>query len=442
MMKNGDLVNRAWKIAVLLLLGTLSFAQQRNAVVQPFRKMIHPEQSRKSAPVNRDTVRILAVMVEFQTDADEQTTGNGKFLMTAPASPMIDPAPHDSLYFDHKIQFVENYFRKVSNGKLTLTGNVYGQTKRITLSKPMKSYSPPTSTNDNRNLAALAEETWQIADSLFPEMNVQQYDAFVIFHAGIGRDIDLISSLGFNPTPYDIPSLYFDSTAFASALGQTSFQGFGRGRIKNTIILPETESRDLPANEGFQTYQFSINGLFAASLGSFLGLPDLFNTKTGSTGIGQFGLMDGASIFAYNGIFPPEPNAWEKMFLGWLTPVPVEHSRSNLSVPAAGFHDPSVPDTVYKIPISSSEYFLVENRNRNPLGTGLDMEFAGSDGATFRRHFNQDTAGFRYYDVSGIHGSLVDVSSYDWALIGETDGTGKFDGGGILIWHIDENVVR
>jgi hypothetical protein len=434
-------VKRAWAICVLLLISNFLIAQKQNGFSQPLRKITSSRQLQSNALTPQDTIRILAIMVEFQTDADYQTTGDGKFQSNSTTIPLIDPPPHDSLYFKNKIQFVENYFHKVSNGKCTITGTVYSNSKRITLSKPMSSYYTPTNTTDNKKLADLASESWHIADSLYPEINFQKYDAFVIFHAGVGRDLDLVSSLGYNPTPYDIPSLYLDSTAFAAALGQSSFTGFADGSVKNTIILPETESRILSTSSGNDTVQLSINGLFAASIGSYLGLPDLFDTKTGRSGIGQFGLMDGAAIFAFSGLFPPEPSAWEKMYLGWLTPILIGNSSVSLSVPAVGIKYPAKQDTVYKIPISSSEYFLIENRNRNPRGTGLDITIADTT-SIVTRHFDQDVTGFNNWDVSGIRGSVVDVSNYDWAIIGQTDSTKKYDGGGILIWHIDENVIQ
>ena len=440
-------VSKPWFIVALLLINNGSVAQTKNELVRPLRNLVSSAQVLSKNIVSRDTVRILALMVDFQTDTDDKTTGNGKFQTNAPTVQLLDPPPHDSLYFKNKIQFVGNYFRRVSNGKLTITGTVYGNTKRITLSKSMKAYAPPTNTTDNTNLALMARESWQLADSLYPEIDFKNYDAFVIFHAGVGRDIDLVSTLAYNPTPYDIPSLYLDSTACAAALGQSSFQGLVNGAVKNTMILPETETRDLPTGSGTTTIQLSINGMFAASLGSFLGLPDLFDTKTGRSGIGQFGLMDGAAIFAYSGLFPPEPCAWEKMALGWLTPISISTSTVNLSVPAVGLKYPAKQDSVYKIPITSSEYFLVENRIRNPRGTGLDLAIADGTGNIRWAHFNKDTIGFNMNDVSQINGSVVDVSNYDWALIGTTDTTGKdsskiYEGGGILIWHIDENVIR
>ena len=198
---------RIWAICMLLFISNFLFAQKRYESSHQLRKLITSKKTNSNSIIPKDTVRILAIMVEFQTDADEETTGDGKFQSSSSSVPVIDPPPHDSLYFKNKIRFVENYFHKVSNGKLTIIGTVIGNSRRITLSKTMKSYSPPTNSNDNTNLAEMAEESWQIADSLYPEIDFSEYNAFVIFHAGAGRDIDLISSIGYNPTPYDIPSL-------------------------------------------------------------------------------------------------------------------------------------------------------------------------------------------------------------------------------------------
>jgi M6 family metalloprotease-like protein len=422
-------------MSVFFLLSSLSLAQTRIKVSHLLREAIAPlqVQSAQSTPI--DTIRILAIMVEFQTDNNEQTTGDGTFQLTgSPAQ--IDPPPHDSAYFRNKIRFVENYFHKVSNGILTITGSVVPQ--KIVLPKLMAAYSPPTTGTDNRKLAELAVESWTKANIDYPGISFSQYDVFVIFHAGAGRDIDLVSSLGYNPTPYDIPSLYLDSTAFAAGLGLSSFSGIpvNNANIKNTIILPETESRDISG----EILQLSMNGLFAASLGNYLGLPDLFDTKTGRSGIGQFGLMDGAGIFAYNGLFPPEPSAWEKIHLGWVVPKLIQSSGETFSLPAVGLTSAG-QDIVYKIPISQSEYFLLENRNRDPEGNGQRLTIV-KNGADTSQYFKVDTTGFLYYDVNGINGSVVDVENFDWAVIGEMDGTGKYDGGGILIWHIDENIIQ
>ncbi len=177
-----------------------------------------------------------------------------------------------------------------------------------------------------------------------------------------------------------------------------------RGKnITSTIILPETETHIIATGLGNDTLELSINGLFAASIGSYLGLPDLFDTQTGASGIGQFGLMDGASFFAYNGVFPPEPSAWEKIYLGWTTPMMVSTNSSNISVPAVSSFRTG-QDTIYKIPITSSEYFLVENRSRD-REHGLQVTSVLNDGSTKIFSFSEDTVGFNYAEIYNLWGS-------------------------------------
>ncbi len=429
-----------WLAIFLILVCYISFAQKQNEYKILKASKINAS-NKLNKPAQRDSVRVLAIMVEFEKDNDPQTTGDGSFEMTGSLT-QIDPPPHDSLYFVNKLLFSKNYFQKVSNNKLKISGAVFGQSKKIKLSKKMSEYSPPTNSNDNRKLAELAQESWQLADAIYPEIDFSNYDVFLIFHAGAGRDIDLIGSLGYNPTPYDIPSLYLDSSSFAAALGVFSGISVDNGNvlIKNTIILPETESREISTASGKQKLQLSINGILVASIGSFLGLPDLFDTKTGRSGIGQFGLMDGAGIFAFSGLFPPEPCAWEKIWLGWANPILINSSSSNLTIPAVGLTSAG-DDIIYKIPISQSEYFLIENRNRDPESNGQWLRIINGSLDTII-YFDKDKSNFNYLNVDGISGSVVDAENFDWAVIGYTDGTGKYDGGGILIWHIDENVIQ
>jgi hypothetical protein len=433
-------VPKSWAVVLLLLISSLTFSQNRSIVLNRTKKAFTGNSSGLKYPARRDSIKILAIMVEFQIDASDLTTGDGTFQKEI-STTQIDPPPHDSVYFKNKLLFVQNYFRKTSNGILNVSANLC--TLPITLSKTMSEYSPPISNDDNTKLVELVTESWQKADTLFPQIDFAKYDAFVVFHAGVGRDLDLVSILGQNPAPYDIPSIYLDSAAIAGASGTTGGIPLRNNSvfIKNSIILPETESRMVPTAFGDELLQFSINGLFAASIGNFLGLPDLFDTKTGRSGIGMFGLMDGAGFFSFSGLFPPEPSAWEKIYLGWIKPVDINSSANMLELPAVSLSNLG-QDTVYKIPISGSEYFLVENRSRILEGGGVDLDIADAYGNVQHRHFDRDIDGFNYFDVSEIHGSVLDISNFDWAFWGEIDGQDDFDGGGILIWHIDENIIN
>ncbi|MGH2568811.1 MAG: hypothetical protein ACRDGA_10770, partial [Bacteroidota bacterium] len=261
---------------------------------------------------------------------------------------------------------------------------------------------------------------------------------------GVGRDIDLVSLLGFDPAPNDIPSLYVGLPALRKFLNDPNFAGVpvngGAARITNTMILPETETRVIEAGGRSDTLHLSINGLLLSSFGSYLGLPDLFDTKTGRSAIGQFGLMDVASIFAFDGLFPPEPSAWEKNFLGWTEPITITSGSYVASIPAVGLTSAG-NDTIYKVPISASEYFLIENRNRDPLRDGQRLTVV-QNGAVTTRHFTRDTTGFTYGNGRGVFGYLIDVEDFDWSLPGLFTENEAIEGGGVLIWHIDEDIIN
>ncbi len=407
----------------VLGLGSLS-AQSFVGNINPFPKTF---QKNISVP---DTVKILAVMVSFQKDKDDATFGNGKFgsMYTKDyGSKILDPLPHNKSYFEAHLEFVKNYYQKVSEKKLPVVYTVLPDT--FSVSKTMRNYTSPNKGEDFTNVADFAKEVWTIANTKYPSFNFSGYNVFVIFHAGVGRDITLPGSLG---TEKDIPSIYLGLNGLKKIYGD-QFQGFpvtnNKFNITNSLIIPETESRELSSVGGDVLFQISINGLLVASVASYLGLPDLFNTETGLSAIGRFGLMDGQSIFAYNGLFPPEMSPWEKMYLGWLTPVtisPGDYKINLTTTEAASLND----TTVLKVPISSSEYFLIQNRNRDANKDGSIVKYI-SNGTRFTHTFHKDTTGYYSYDTDSLYGVITDVDEFDWAA----------PGNGIVIWHIDENVI-
>lgn len=390
--------------------------------------------SPRALRIAADTIDVLAVMVQFQSDNDSRTNGNGQFDLSTPSARGLDSPPHNRQYFLDHLTFLSNYYRKASKGKAIIRATLIDTT--YTLSSQMQRYSPPRN-GPNIVVGDLARDTWQKVDSSGKVSDFSRYDCFVVFHAGVGRDVDLVSTLGFDPTPLDIPSLYLGLNAFKSFYGQT-FEGIsvrGGFKITNTIVIPETETRELPATPTNVLLRLGINGLLCASVGNYLGLPDLFDTNTGRSGIGRFGLMDGQAIFSFSGAFPPEPSAWEKYWLGWIQPITLT-SAANIAVPAASLDSARV----YRIPVSASEYFLLENRNRDAARNGqrVTTSYAG----TIRTQtFARDTTGFESFDLSQIAGNVTDVEDLDWSLPGGVNRSGEFFDGGILIWHIDENVI-
>lgn len=411
-------------------------------------ELSHPITAFQSTQPNRalatGTVNVLAIMVQFKTDNDTLTSGNGHFMMTPGSG--LDAPPHNKTYFENHLLFLKNYFDKVSGGKLNINYTVLDSV--ITLPYTMRHYSPPGNSPDSaNNLGLLYEDAWHAADSLYPNFNFSQYQCFVIFHAGAGRDIDFTSTFGYDPLPYNIPSVYLSMKSLQAMFG-TQYEGEpvdnASFRIPNSIIMPESERYLLtnapPDTTPLLDLTLGINGLFANSFGSFLGLPDLFDTRTGVTGIGIFGLMDGQSAFAYGGIFPPEPSAWEKAYLGWVTPVEVSPSTATQYTLYA---NETGKYSVLKVPISGSEYFLLENRERDALNNGENITtyYQGAD-HTINIPDGLDTTYFDGVQVNNINGVVTDADEFDWALPSFVDTTENIDYyGGILIWHIDQNVI-
>src|SRR3989304_5471032 len=347
-------------ITVIIGLGSLS-AQSFISKYQPFPVPVNASNKIYSA----DTLKILAVMSEFQEDRDGATEGNGKFgsIYTKDyGNTILDPLPHGKTYFESHLEFIKNYFKKVSNGKLNITFTVLPGI--YTVSKRMRDYAPPYQSTEFKSLADYSGEVWHMVDSANAGFDFSQYNVFTIFHAGVGAGFTLPGLFGFER---NLPSIYIGSQLFKEIYGNL-FDGFpvqnNSYKINNTIIMPETMGREVSNIESSILVQLTINGLLAANIGSAIGLPDLFNTETGESAIGRFGLMDAQSFFAYNGLFPPEPSAWEKIYMGWANPVSLKPGIYDINL-VANLAATLADTVILKVPISSTEYFLIENRQRD-----------------------------------------------------------------------------
>ncbi len=409
-------------------------------------------------------IDIVAVMVEFEPEDNRFTTGDGTFDLDFLDSEdiIIDPLPHDQAYFEAHLDFAKNYFERVSNGLLEVNYEVLPEVVQV--DGVMADYAP-TGEDDSENfkLANLAQDAWsEVRES--GQADLSEYDPdrtmFIVFHAGSGRDLELLGTT-LDKTPQDIPSVYMGKDALSRLLDDPDFNGFQADEsdvpVTNTAILPQTQSRIGEDIEGSEfVLQLSINGILTANVGSFIGLPDLFNTDTGESGIGRFGLMDGASIFSYRGMFPPEPSAWEKKYLGWADSYRINtDDTEEWQLPAVTFRE---DQPLARYNISLGEYYLLENRHRDPEGEGVTITIRTPEGEEKEYTFDNREERFDPFDDSEYDeimepGVVVDVSNFDWSLPGGLDVVDSDEvdvedpedrelNGGILIWHIDESVIR
>jgi M6 family metalloprotease-like protein len=373
-------------------------------------RALNPRTNETPGAASTDTLRLLGLIVQFQKDEDEETTGDGRFILEPSPDATVDPPPHDAAYFRNQLKALAHYYLQVSGGKLLLLSDVHALP--LTVPHPMGYYYFGSRNEESARGAALFfRDAIRQADS--SGVRFSDYDCFVVFHAGVGRDINFDVDF----TPKDIPSMFLNIEDLKKYLPAEdlnsdglSVQGGSFG-VPDGVILPETESQ-----EG---YEIGLLGTAALMFGFQLGLPALWNTDTGRSGIGRWGLMDQGSG-NYNGLIPAEPCAYEKAKLGWEEPITLT-SGTNLRTACSAARN---PNKIYKVPINDHEYFLIENRIHDPNGDGAAR---GVDAEGREVIFNADGR----IEFSGAPSVIVSVDEYDFGL----------PGSGILIWHVDEDVV-
>ena len=382
------------------------------------------------------SLKICALRISFQEDELLSTTGNGQFLMENKGIDCgdytLDTAPHNKLYFESQIEAVDNYFRDVSYGKFGLDidqSTVYpsGTSESYSLPNKMNYYNPYVENDlQEKRLTELFRDALEIADSL-DNIDFSSYDLVLVFHAGIGQDF----SLPFlDPTPEDLPSTFIDQKMIEEHLGVSSLN-FNGSEISKGILLPETQNHLLfevsesmfsDASEPCE-YQYALTGTFALMIGFSIGLPPMWNIETGNSGIGIFGLMDQGSNNG-RGVIPSPPNAWSRIYSGWETATNSIFFE-NIFLPSRS------ENNIIKVPINDSEYFLIENRsNRVRNGMSLDsIRVLMVENNTYPPYIEvlQDSIGL----TKSSNGVITSVPNYDIGL----------PASGLLIWHIDENII-
>ncbi len=390
-------------------------------------------------------LKVLVLRVDFKIDDHEGTTGNGKFLLENLFyycdNYTVDPPPHDKTYFNSQLIALDSYFRSVSNEQFGIDlekSNIFPYDSEMAYTMPdsMSYYHPflPDLNQEEREdlyeqriveLFSDAVTTANQSDNIL----FNQYDLVVVFHAGVSQDF----AFDFDSTPEDIPSKYIDYQMIRKHVGDDGIYA-GDTYIKNGIILPETQNHILfPEmveqfeNSGIQNvcnYQYGLTGTFAMLVGQAIGLPPLWNTETGESGIGVFGLMDQGSNNG-QGLIPAPPVAWNRIFIRWEEPQNITPDQIvEIESRPAG--------KTLKIDIDDDEYFLVENRTN-----------------WFRSNVNIDSVRRVIYEKMGTIPNIIEIIFDSVGVLRDENGVvisvPNYDiglpGSGLLIWHIDESII-
>jgi len=375
-----------------------------------------------------DTYRILALRVSFpQESPDEETTsGNGTFDLRTFADVQdslaypFDMPPHNRIYFEAHLQALTNYYNTASNGQLAIQYDVFprAENNSYELTTPLIDYGNGRTRNEvAERIVRLFRDGILAADVAEADnLDFSQYDAFAIFHAGLGGE----ASQALN----DIPSAFISQSDLIDFVEGSIAVDNGAFTITSGMLLPEAIST---SGRG------GLNGTLARFFASQLGLPGLSDFENDLPAVGDWSLMDtGAnnlieadklglqplSTTSDNdgddrigttliGFLPSLPMVWSRVKLGWTTPITVTRSDT-LQIVAAHIQS-DLPQAV-KVPLSATEYFLIENR-------------------ISRLTVHSQTPTIQLSQPNGVWLSVDDQDAF-------------IPGSGILIWHIDDTVIN
>ncbi len=385
---------------------------------------------------NPEPTHLIGVMVEFQDEANDPdsvlTTGKGLFLTGSDTGYQsrcaggffVDPPPHNAAYFSNQLTAVTNYYQTVSNGALAFTSDMLPTVYQ--LNGHMAEYAQ-SDTALGRMFVESVELAREAIEPIFTE-----HTLIVVFHAGIGQDFTLPF---LDPTPMDLSSAYIDPDMLA---GQPPL--FVNGyEVSRGVLLPETQNHiyydvieEIFSNiTDYCDLQIGMTGTFAFLMGYAFGLPPLFVTEDGAPGINQgdpgvgvFGLMDQGSNNG-RGVIPALPTAWTRLLKNWST---TETITSDFEIDVS-------TEQIYRIDITDSEYFLIENRN-NFIDADMDIDdYRYSDSY----QISSNTPG-HYFDVllNVLDDSQVTVDPETQVILGFDTYDYGYPGSGLLVWHITE----
>ncbi len=371
-----------------------------------------------------ETWRILAVRVSFSVeDPDDGTTsGDGAFDLRTFDTVRdgyifpFDAPPHDKSYFEAHLQALRNYYREVSGGRLEIEFEVFPEDPNgsYVIDGPLKEYgNGRTRTEIAQRITQLFRDGIAAADTAEGEgLDFSGFQAFVVFHAGLGAEAG-------GQAINDIPSAFVSGNDLDRFANGPIVVDDGGAVVRNGMLLPEAVSTD---GRG------GLNGTVVRFFAHQLGLPGLSNFEDELPAVGDWSPLDTggpgalASAARLNlqpltgdpadslliGFVPSRLLAWSRIRLGWLEPRVVTHNAT-LRLVAPHVVGSDLPQAL-KVPLSATEYFLLENRisRLGVYGRKPRIEFSPGDRV------------------------WLSVDDYD-AFI---------PGSGILIWHVDDAVIQ
>ena len=433
-----------------------------------------------------DTLQVFAIRVEFAEEKTDNslTTGTGLFDSDKAKKDAysLDPqgVRNSAPYWRKHFEFANAYFNKASNGNVVIDAHIYPkESSAYKLKKQIIDYNRTSKMKGEKTAEfddARSRDYLQFiydavmaahesGDSPFKEplsKNPNTKRAYMIIHAGASRLVDG-GSMGTRgaDTPGDFMDVYIDKSAWQylpdsiknaafhkegkKANGKDSLvaeglilKGAAIDTLKSIMVTSETASQD--------GLNWGVNGIIVNQIARELGLPNTYDVVKGISRLGYYDVMDFAGYNAGNGFLPSLPAAWERAYMGW-TPVkevrPVAGKPVTVEISAAGTGSGT---EIVKVPLSASEYLLIENRQRSWNKEGevsVSLSGAGESSDTTIKTVPVDSLHLVFEDSvdcakkckankKKAKGVIVDISSYDAGL----------PASGIVVWRVNDWYLR
>lgn len=467
---------------ILILLGTELFAVPLNFIKKEKQELKqlkrHPLEDKFNKPLlpeerKRGLNRVLVLLIEFNDDElledNPQTTGNGKFQQDPEGYPItLGKPPHNHDYFEMQLEALKKYYKAASlyfedgfrEYGLNIDYDIFpqpgpnGEHLAYDLPNSMSYYNPGQS--DYELLVSRFEDYFQhsfIRADQDENIDFSLYDHFILVHAGSDWQHDVNGD-----TPSDIPSFFIRIGDGKEVIVDDNIE------ISYACNVPETISQDIsissdniPNVSGYGL----INAVIAHEFGHSLGFVDLYNVKNNYPIVGYYDIMDsggmGRLTFPVNiagdvdyenaiayydleGCLPVLPGAWSRVLVwedefrnrGYLKDLSELNLGEEIVLNPASKKPKSALGKPYfiKIPLNDHEYVLLENRQIDPDGDGGTAVQSSEDKRVI------------LYPTPISDTSLDSFTyEYDFLLPGWFKPSGEAMGGGILAWHIDNNLL-
>jgi M6 family metalloprotease-like protein len=260
-------------------------------------------------------IRLVAICIEF-SDIDHSTSAS---------------------IIQGRLQNMSEYYHNISLGKISIDFNFLGDHWER-LNKTMEYYGEDVNGTQDINGFSLIYDSMQAWKRF---VNFSDYDSVLVIHAGLDQ------SYNKNMT---------------QLLWSRNFCYLGPRTSNESVVI---DGKILSFWGLAYVSELNEYGVFAHEFGHTLGLPDLYIENENETlAFDRLSLMAlGASNGNPEGSWPAPLDGFSMSMLGWLEPAKISLNMTEDTVEMKPLGSNS--STLLKIPLSNSQYYLIEFREKS-----------------------------------------------------------------------------